>query len=159
MELVDELSLFLPEGATKVPSAGPSGDTSAFTRRADLFLTREQVTAILPILTDLAGSKQITTEAAERAQKGVDALLSDAQKDEYKELVATRESAKRGAGSGPGGAPAGAPGGGPGTDGGAGGGPGGPPPGSGQGRQNDSAMLQSLVDALRARLQDTTAQQ
>ncbi len=162
MELVDELSLFLPEGTVKAASAGPGapgGGTSGFTRDADLFLTREQMTAMIPILTDLAGSKRITTEAVEHARKGIDALLSDAQKDEYEALLSSRESGKRGTGpegggmgSGGPGAPGGGPGGAPGGAGGPGAGPGGQEP------PNESALLKSLVDALHALLEETDAQ-
>ena len=153
MDLVDEVSLLLPEGVVKAAPSAPPGETGAgsFTRKSALFLTADEVKAILPVLTELAGEKQVTPERAERARVSVEAILTDEQKAEYRDFVDSRTSMGQGTGPGPGGmgggGPSAPPGGGSGGPGGPGGAAGGP------GRPDDAAILKSLVDALRARLE------
>ena len=104
--LVAELSLFLPEEATRgmygglggrgggqgggqSGSAGQQGQSGQqrpafqFTRDPKLFLTRDQVANLLPILSALRDTPMPTPSRARQVQADIDAILTAAQKAEY----------------------------------------------------------------------------
>ncbi len=101
--LITQLSLYLPEDSTRGMYAGrgqgtqagqgaPAGQASAggrrfpqmqFTRDPKLFLTKEQIAALLPILLDLKANPMPTPSKARTVQASVDTVLTVAQKAEY----------------------------------------------------------------------------
>jgi hypothetical protein len=113
--LIAELSLYLPEEATQgmygnggraggqgqqAQGSGSQGQGTGsqaaggqrqrfqinFTRDVKLFLTRDQITKILPILTGLKDNPMPTPSKARQVQADVDAILTAAQKAEYVEF-------------------------------------------------------------------------
>jgi hypothetical protein len=110
--LIAQLSIYLPEEATQGmyprrggearAQGGQSGQSAAqgagsaaaqgglrqrfqidFTRDPKLFLTKEQVAGLLPIMTALKDSPMPTPSKAKKVQADVDAILTAAQKTEY----------------------------------------------------------------------------
>jgi hypothetical protein len=108
--LISQLSLYLPEDSTRGMYSGFGGRGQAgqaaqtgqgaqagqgasagarrfpqlqFTRDPKLFLTREQIAALLPILLDLKANPMPTPSKAKTVQASVDAVLTVAQKAEY----------------------------------------------------------------------------
>jgi hypothetical protein len=113
--LIGKLSLYLPPEATKDMYGGRGGAAGgqrpqlAFTRDPTLFLTKDQIAKLLPILTALRENPLPTPSKAAQVQAGVDGILTAAQKAEYEqfrkamqELIQRyrQQAAANGAGSG-----------------------------------------------------------
>ena len=146
--LIAQLSLYLPEEATRAMYRG-------FTRDPALFLTKDQIAKLLPILQALRDAPLPTPSKAKQVQAEVDAQLTAGQKAEWAEFqkkmqARIEEFRQRMAASG-GGAPGM-------TDGGADGGPGasareqagGSP--SGTLLQRRQRQLDAFIEVLRIRL-------
>jgi len=162
-KLIQEVSIFLPEasrgGGPGQGGPGGSGDPSGvFQRDESLFLSKDQVAKVLPILTALKAKSSATAEDIKKARLDTEILLTDAQKAEYKVFQAEMEKMEKQMSEapkqGPGGMgqpggqpPGGQPGGGPG---GGQGGPGGGPGGPGQGGPQWQQQVESLIKALEA---------
>ncbi len=101
--LIAQLSLYLPEEATRdvergfggraggQAGQGQTGQAGAFprlqfTRDPKLFLTKEQIAALLPILTALRANPMPTPSGARKVQADVDAVLTAAQKAEWEDF-------------------------------------------------------------------------
>lgn len=99
--LIVQLSLYLPEDSTRGMyggfggrgGQGGQGGQAAqgarrfpqiqFTRDPKLFLTKDQIAKLLPILLDLRENPMPTPSKAKEVQAGVDEILTVAQKAEY----------------------------------------------------------------------------
>ena len=97
--LVSQLSLYLPEESTKGMYAGRGGQGTQsgqgaqggarsfpqvqFTRDTKLFLTKDQIAKLIPILLALKENPMPAPTKAKEVQAGVDAILTVAQKAEY----------------------------------------------------------------------------
>ena len=90
--IVGKLSLYLPPEATKGMYGGFGGRAGAaggalqqlnFTRDPALYLTKDQIAKLLPILTALRESPLPTPSKAAQVQADVDGILTAAQKAEY----------------------------------------------------------------------------
>lgn len=93
--LVGKLSLYLPPEATQGMYGGSGGrggpaggqrQQLAFTRDSALFLTKDQITKLLPILTALRENPLPTPSKATQVQADVDGILTVAQKAEYEQF-------------------------------------------------------------------------
>ena len=93
--IVGKLSLYLPPEATKgmYGGGGNRGGASggqlqrlAFTRDPALFLTKEQIGKLLPILTALRENPLPSPAKAAKVQADVDGILTAAQKAEYEQF-------------------------------------------------------------------------
>jgi len=117
--LVSQLSLYLPEESTRNMNAGAAGRSGGaragsapgagngqgaqaggrgfapvqFTRDPKLFLTRDQITRLLPVLTALKDNPLPSPSAARKVEAEVAAILTDAQKAEYADYSAQMQKA------------------------------------------------------------------
>ncbi len=119
--IVGKLSLYLPPEATKGMYGGFGGRAPGgappqlnFTRDPALYLTKDQIAKLLPILTALRENPLPTPSKAAQVQADVDGILTAAQKAEYDQFRKAMQdliqhyrqqaAANGGAGGGPGGA-------------------------------------------------------
>jgi hypothetical protein len=127
--LISKLALYLPEdavqgmggfGGQRAEGAGGAGSQTGqgaagtagtmqrapfqFKRDTKLFLTKEQITKLLPILTSLRENPIPTPSKAKQVEASVDGILTAAQKAEYdqfqKEMQKFRESFRSQTGAG-----------------------------------------------------------
>lgn len=93
--LIGKLSLYLPPEATRGMYGGSGGrggaaggqpQQLAFTRDPALFLTKDQIGKLLPILTALRENPLPTPSKAAQVQADVDGILTVAQKAEYEQF-------------------------------------------------------------------------
>jgi hypothetical protein len=117
--LISKLALYLPEDAVQGMggfggqragggAAGTAGTMQRapfqFKRDTKLFLTKEQITKLLPILTSLRENPMPTPSKAKQVEASVDGILTAAQKAEYdqfqKEMQKFRESFRSQTGAG-----------------------------------------------------------
>jgi hypothetical protein len=93
--LVGELSLFLPPEATQGMYGGSGGRSApaegqrpqqTFARNPALFLTKDQIGKLLPVLTALRESPLPTPSKALQVQADVNGILTTAQKAEYEQF-------------------------------------------------------------------------
>jgi hypothetical protein len=164
-DLIDELSVFLPESSH--PGAAVSG-RAAFTRDESLFLTADQIRGILPVLTTLSQSADISDSHWREARKTVEAFLTDDQKKElaaFQKALAQQTRGNSMGGTPPSGGPGGFDGGGPGGQSPSGGGPGdggqagtggAGPGGDGPNGAQVQKMLSELIDTLQQRIEEIT---
>lgn len=107
--LIMKLSLYLPEGAagSQAQTGGQSAQRAQrqqlqFTRDEKLFLTKDQITKLLPILQALRENPMPSPTKAKKVETDVDSTLTAAQKAEWdrfqKELEKFQQNAQRQAG-------------------------------------------------------------
>ncbi|MGD0727928.1 MAG: hypothetical protein ABSB63_20425 [Spirochaetia bacterium] len=90
--LIGQLSLYLPPEATqgmyggRSAAAGGQRQQLQFTRDPALFLTKDQIAKLLPILTALRESPLPTPSKATQVRADVDGILTAAQKAEYEQF-------------------------------------------------------------------------
>jgi hypothetical protein len=93
--LIGQLSLFLPPEATQGMygglggRGGPAGGQrpqQTFTRNPALFLTKDQIAKLLPVLTALRENPLPTPSKATQVRADVDGILTAAQKAEYEQF-------------------------------------------------------------------------
>jgi hypothetical protein len=93
--LVGQLSLYLPPDATQGMHSGFGGRSAAaggqrpqlqFTRDPALFLTKDQIAKLLPILTALRENPLPSPSKAAQVRADVDGILTAAQKAEYEQF-------------------------------------------------------------------------
>jgi len=141
--------------------SGKRAAPAPFQRDEKLFLTKDQIGKVVPWLTSLKDNLDPRREPkAKEIQKGIVALLTDAQKAEYAAYTKAMDELMRkgGPGRGPGGQggqPPEGPGGGPGGQGGPGMGPGGGP---GAQPGNPEEQMRKDLDAFISLLKDYQVQ-
>jgi hypothetical protein len=90
--LIGKLSLYLPQDATSGMYGGRGGAAAgrpqqlSFTRDPALFLTKDQIAKLLPILTALRENPLPSPSKAVQVQADVDGILTVAQKAEYEQF-------------------------------------------------------------------------
>jgi hypothetical protein len=93
--LIGQLSLYLPPEATQGMYSGFGGRGGAaggqrpqlqFTRDSTLFLTKDQIVRLLPVLTALRENPLPTPSKASQVQADVNGILTAAQKAEYEQF-------------------------------------------------------------------------
>ena len=82
-------------GGAGGPGAGAQRFTFNFSRDPTLFLTKDQITSLIPILTALRENPMPTPSKARQVQASVDALLTVAQKAEYGQFQKAVEQARQ----------------------------------------------------------------